>query len=146
MIVIAKLYQLAISFWIGGVALFTLVLTPVLFKTQARDLAGKIVGALFPSYFLWGLACGGVALICLLLQRGRHFVPTLVLLLLMLGATGYQALVLEPKAKALKEQIGSFENTPKNHPLRREFAKLHGISAACNLSVLIGGVALIILR
>lgn len=112
------LYRLALAFWVGGVALFTFVLTPILFKTQPRDLAGKIVGVLFPGYFRWGLACGAIALLCLLLQRGRNFIPSLVLLVLMLAATTFQALVIEPKAAALKVQIGSFETTPKDAPLR----------------------------
>lgn len=139
------LYRLALAFWVGGVALFTFVLTPILFRTQPRDLAGKIVGVLFPGYFRWGLACGAVALLCLLLQRGRHFLPALALLVLMLAATSFQAMVIEPKAAALKQQIGSFETTPKEDPLRREFARLHGISAACNLAVFVGGVVLVVL-
>jgi hypothetical protein len=139
------LYRLALAFWVGGVALFTFVLTPILFKTQPRDLAGKIVGALFPGYFRWGLACGTVALVCLLLQRGPHFLPAFLLLVLMLVATTLQALIVEPKAAALKQQIGSFENTSKTDPLRREFSRLHGISAVCNLAVFIGGVVLIVL-
>jgi hypothetical protein len=142
---VTVLYRLALAFWVGGVALFTFVLTPILFKTQPRDLAGKIVGVLFPGYFRWGLACGAVALVCLLLQRGRHFLPALVLLVLMLAATSFQALVIEPKAAALKEQIGSFETTPKADPLRREFARLHAVSAACNLAVFAGGVVLVVL-
>jgi hypothetical protein len=142
---VTVLYRLALAFWVGGVALFTFVLTPILFKTQPRDLAGKIVGVLFPGYFRWGLACGAVALLCLLLQRGRNFVPALVLLVLMLAATSFQALVIEPKAAALKKQIGSFETTPKTDPLRREFSRLHGISAVCNLAVFVGGVVLVVL-
>jgi hypothetical protein len=142
---IPVLYRLALSFWVGGVALFTFVLTPILFKTQPRDLAGRIVGVLFPGYFRWGLACGAVALVCLLLQRGRHFIPALVLLVLMLAATSFQALVIEPKVAALKEQIGSFETTPKDSPLRQEFSRLHAVSAVCNLTVFAGGVVLIIL-
>jgi len=142
---VTVLYRLALAFWVGGVALFTFVLTPILFKTQPRDLAGKIVGVLFPGYFRWGLACGAVALVCLLLQRGRHFTATLLLLVLMLAATSYQAFVIEPKAAVLKDQIGSFETTPKDNPLRQQFARLHGISAACNLAVFAGGVALVVL-
>ena len=139
------LYRLALAFWVGGVALFTFVLTPILFKTQPRDLVGKIVGVLFPGYFRWGLACGAIALFCLLLQRGRNFIPSLVLLVVMLAATIFQALVIEPKAAALKEQIGSFETTSKDAPLRKEFSRLHAVSAVCNIAVFAGGVALIIL-
>ena len=142
---VSVIYRLALAFWVGGVALFTFVLTPTLFRTQGRDLAGRIVGVLFPGYFRWGLVCGAVALFCLLLQRGRHFVPALVLLVLMLAATGFQALVIEPKAAALKKGIGSFETTPKSHPLRKEFSRLHAISAVCNLGTFAGGVVLIVL-
>jgi hypothetical protein len=145
MSVIAVFYRLAIAFWVGGVALFTFVLTPTLFKTQSRDLAGKIVGVLFPGYFIWGIVCGAVALVCLLLQRGKNFVPALVLLCLMLAATSFQALVIEPKAAALKEQIGSFETTSKDDPLRQEFGRLHGVSAVCNIAVFVGGVVLVVL-
>jgi hypothetical protein len=78
-------------------------------------------------------------------QRGRHFLPALALLVLMLAATSYQALVIEPKAAALKEQIGSFETTSKEDPLRKEFSRLHAVSAVCNIVVFAGGVVLVVL-
>ena len=58
------LYRLAISLWAGGNAIFTLMLTPILFTTESRDVAGRIVGNLFPGYFRWGLVCGVIALLC----------------------------------------------------------------------------------
>jgi hypothetical protein len=63
----------------------------------------------------------------------------------MLVITLFQALYVEPKAAALKQQIVSFETTPKDHPLRKEFSRLHGVSAVCNLAVLTGGVVLVVL-
>lgn len=138
-------YRLAISLWAGGNAIFTLLLTPILFKTESRDTAGRIVGNLFPGYFRWGLACGIVALICRLATKGGTARVPVVLLLVMLAVSSFQALYVEPKAAALKQQIGSFESTSKDHPLRREFSRLHGISAVCNLVVLAGGVTLVIL-
>jgi hypothetical protein len=143
--IITIIYRLAVAFWVGGVAIFTFVLTPILFKTQARDLAGTIVGVLFPGYFRWGLACGSVALVTLALTRGKNFAVALTLLVVMLAATAFQAFSIEPRAAALKREIPSFETTPKDHPLRREFSKLHGISAVCNLVVFGGGVVLVIL-
>ena len=56
-------YNLAVSCWLGGATLFTFLLTPMLFAGYSRDLAGNIVGLLFPGYFRWGLACGAVALL-----------------------------------------------------------------------------------
>lgn len=141
----AAIFRLALAFWVGGAALFTFVLTPTLFRTQPRDLAAKIVGVLFPGYFWWGLAAGSVALLCLLVLRGRSFLLTLTLLILMLGLTSFQAFSIEPRAAELKQRIVSFETTGKDEPLRREFSRLHGISMACNLAVLISGIVLIVL-
>lgn len=137
--------RLAVSFWVGGVALFTFVLTPIIFRSNDRDVAGRIVGTLFPAYFRWGLACGAVALVTLLILRGKNFVPSLVILILMLSLAAFQAFHIEPRAAELKREIPSFVTTPKEHPLRREFSRLHAISAVCNLSVFAGGVALVIL-
>jgi len=142
---IAALFRLAVSFWVGGSALFTFVLTPILFRTQPRDLAAAIVGVLFPGYFIWGLVAGTVAIICLIILRGRHLLTTLMLLIIMLGLTSYQAFSIEPRAASLKQQIVSFENTGKDDPLRRQFAKLHSISMACNLIVLLSGMTIIML-
>ena len=139
------LYRLAIALWAGGNAIFTLVLTPILFKTESRDTAARIVGNFFPGYFRWGVACGLVALVCRLLGHGFGARVSVLLLFAMLAVSSFQAVYVEPKAAALKQQIGSFETTPKDHPLRREFSRLHGISAVCNLAVLAGGVVLVVL-
>jgi hypothetical protein len=139
------LYHLAITFWVGGNALFTFVLTPLLFKTEARDVAGRIVGTFFPAYFRWGLACGALALICRLLAKAGRIELAAVILVVMLATTSFQAFYVAPKAAALKAGIGSFETTPKDHPLRKQFSRLHGVSAVCNLVVLAGGVVLVIM-
>jgi hypothetical protein len=139
------LYRLAISLWAGGNAIFTLMLTPILFKTESRDVAGRIVGNLFPGYFRWGIACGVIALVCRLAGKGMTLKLPVIVLVAMLAVSAFQAFWVEPRAAALKQQIGSFETTTKDHPLRKEFAKLHGVSAVCNLTVLAGGVLLVVL-
>ena len=138
-------YRLAIALWAGGNAIFTLLLTPILFTTESRDTAARIVGSFFSGYFRWGLACGAVALICRLIGRDFSRKIPVLLLIAMLAVTSFQTFYVEPKAAELKRQIGSFETTSNEHPLRREFAKLHGVSAACNLAVLVGGVVLVVL-
>jgi hypothetical protein len=142
---IDMLYRLAIGLWAGGNAIFTLVLTPILFKTESRDVAGRIVGNLFPGYFRWGLACGVIALVCRLAGRGLDLKLPVIVLAIMLTLTLFQAFYVEPHAAELKRQIGSFESTGKDHPLRKEFSKLHAVSAVCNLTVLAGGVLLVVL-
>lgn len=139
------LYRLAISLWLGGNALFTLVLTPLLFKSEARDTAARIVGIFFPGYFRWGLACGLIGLISRFFMRGRGIDLAAGILIAMLAVTAVQAFYVEPRAAAIKQEIGSFETTSKEHPLRREFARLHAVSAVCNLVVLGGAVVLVIM-
>jgi hypothetical protein len=138
------LYHIAISFWTGGATLFTLVLTPIIFKTQTRDLAGQIVGTLFPGYFRWGLACGVCALLARLFMKERGLLAVGIICA-MLALTSFQAFYLEPRVARLKQQIPSFETTSKEHPLRKEFGRLHGVSAGCNLAVMGGGIVLIVL-
>ena len=143
--VITIVYRLAIAFWTGGIAMFTFAVTPLIFKSFGRDLAGQIVGAVFPAYFRWGIACGLIGLVCTIILRGKMLIVTSALLVLMLAVTSFQAFYVEPRAAELKKQIVSFETTPKDHPLRRQFSRLHGISAFCNLVVFAGGVTLIVL-
>ncbi len=142
--IVSALYHLTLAFWAGGVALFTFVLTPALFRTGPRDLAARVVGILFPGYFRWGLGCGAVALVCRLVARGAGADPALFLLLLLLALVLFQAFFIEPRAAALKEEIASFEATPRDHPLRRRFSRLHAVSALCNL-IVFGGVVVLIL-
>nr|WP_321467417.1 DUF4149 domain-containing protein [uncultured Desulfobulbus sp.] len=143
--ILTFIYNLAVSCWLGGAALFTFILTPKLFADCSRDLAGKIVGLLFPGYFRWGLACGAVALLCRLVGRGRFSAVSVTILLLMLLLTATQAFVIEPKAAAIKEHIASFETTPKDDPYRAQFRRLHGLSMVANLVVIVGGIVLILL-
>lgn len=138
-------YHLAVGCWLGGAALFTFLLTPAIFAAYSRDLAGNIVGLLFPGYFRWGLACGVVALLCRVVLRGRFAVASCLLIVLMLALTTVQAFVVEPRAASLKQEIGSFATTPPDHPLRIQFRKLHGLSMAANLAVIVGGVVLVVL-
>jgi hypothetical protein len=142
---ITIIYRLAVSLWLGGAALFTFVLTPMLFRSESRDVAARIVGLFFPGYFRWGVACGIVALICRVILTGKGQLPAVVILVIMLTLSSIQAFYIEPRAAGIKRQIVSFETTSKDDPLRREFSKLHGVSAVCNLSVIVGGVILVVL-
>jgi hypothetical protein len=138
-------YHLVIACWLGGAVLFTFVLTPIIFKAYSRDIAGGIVGVLFPGYFRWGLTCGITALICLFLVKDSRVVISGVILTAMLAITAAQAFIIEPKAAELKKEIPSFETTPPDHPRRIQFRKIHGISAIANLAVIGAGVILVIL-
>lgn len=142
----AVFYRLAVACWVGGASLFTFVLTPLIFKSYDRDTAGSFVGTLFPAYFQWGMGCGVLALGAIFWASTIKRRKTAIgLITAMLVISMIQAWVIEPKATAVKQQIPSFVTTAKDDPHRQEFAKLHGISAGLNLTVIGGGLALLVL-
>lgn len=147
MLFASAVYRLALSLWVGGIALFTFVVTPVLFRTQGRDAAGKIVGAMFPLYFRYVLALTGTALVARIFageafHGARQWAGT-VLIVTALFLTGYQAYGLTPRMERVKQSVPSFETTPPGDPARKEFSRLHGFSMVVNLVVLLEGAALI---
>jgi len=148
MILASAAYRLALSLWVGGMALFTFVVTPVIFRSQGRDAAGKIVGAIFPFYFRYGLVLTAVALLARMVageafHGARQWAGTLLILTaLLLG--GYQAYGLAPQMERVKRSVASFEAAPPGDPARKEFSRLHGISMVVNLVILLEGAALIV--
>ena len=86
------LYRLAVACWVGGISLFTFVLTSTIFKSFNRDMAGRIVGVLFPGYFKWGLLCGVIALVTIFMSSTvKYKTVAVVIIAVMLAITTVQA-------------------------------------------------------
>ena len=64
-----SVYTLILALWVGGISIFTFIVTPEIFRSFSRDEAGKIVGKLFPDYFLFTLALSVLVLLVLPLCR-----------------------------------------------------------------------------
>jgi uncharacterized membrane protein len=140
------LYDLVLALWVGGAALFTLLLTPALFRAFDRDRAGEVVNALFPAYFpflLW-LSAAAVALLLLLgASRSAAGRAALLLAVLAVGANAWHLWKVYPEGLAARRQVGSFVRDPPDSPARKEFRRLHGISSALNLLALVDGLVLL---
>jgi uncharacterized membrane protein len=144
-----SLYNLILALWVGGIAIFTFVITPVIFKSFGRDLAGEIVGKLFPGYFLYNLFLAALALILFFTAAGDHSKPaariSLFLLVIALAINAYVALKLHPDTVKVKQQITSFEHGSPDAPARKQFARLHALSASLNLLLLADGIVLLMI-
>jgi uncharacterized membrane protein len=144
----AALYRLSVALWAGGMSLFTFVVTPVIFHSRGRDAAGEIVGAIFPYYFRYCLVAIGIALVTRIAAgfalTGLRQIAGTALIVFALALSGWHAFALVPRIEAVKTQVSSFESVPAEHPARREFSRLHGISMGINLAVLVAGVVLIL--
>jgi hypothetical protein len=144
-----SVYGLVLALWVGGMAIFTFVLTPAIFTRLPRDQAGQVVGILFPFYFpyLEALAAAGL-LTFLLAAPDRSRLAARVSVALLLGALAVDSYVtfkLHPDSVAVKRTVTSFEREPPDSPARRRFSRLHALSSVLNLAVLADGVALLLL-
>ncbi len=145
---LASVYQIVLALWIGGVAVFTFIVTPAVFKFFARDVAGQIVGILFPGYFLYNLVLSILALPLLLVsgmleKSAQKWSMALIIAAILINVS--VTFVLHPEIRKVKEEIGSFEKVPSDSPLRKKFGKLHAVSATLNLLLLADGAALLVL-
>lgn len=143
----ASAYRLAVALWLGGMALFTFLVTPTIFATHSRDAAGRIVGAIMPLYFRYGLMLTGIALLARIVSRdawpgARRWAGT-SLLAAAVALTAFQSFGLEPRMAAVKRTVASFDTTPSDDPARQEFSRLHGISMGLNLLLILNGAALV---
>lgn len=144
-----SLYTVTLALWTGGIALFTFVVTPAIFQSFDRDQAGDIVGKLFPGFFLFCLAVSSAALILFFLlgaeQTSQPYRASLFLLVLAVIINAYVLFSLHPRTVEVKQQIASFEHAAPDSPARKEFRKLHAVSAGLNIVLLLDGTALLVM-
>ena len=148
------IHLLAVSLWLGSVAFVSFVAAPIIFRTLPRNLAGDVMGAIFPAYYSVGLVCGAVAFLALLAAVGFGGGWTLrvgavgVLLVVMLGANIYAGFVVQPKASEVKVEMRQAASGPEASPpakLKADFDRLHTRSVQLNAVVLIGGLLVLLL-
>jgi uncharacterized membrane protein len=147
-VVLRFVYLLSIAFWIGGMAFFSFLAAPSIFKVLPRQDAGNVVSAIFPKYYWQGIICGAIALgtSVALGMRDRWntlLVVRTILIGVMVVGVLYAVVILQPKIHAVKAQIPSFETLSPTDPLRLEFARLHGRSFSVNAAVLLLGVIVV---
>lgn len=131
-------YLLALVCWLGGMIAFVFF-TAVLFSRLPVLEAGKVVGAIFPYYYLTGYVAGGIGLLLAIYLavggRGRGWwISSAVLLAGALALTVYAGAVVRPKIEAVRSV--NEEATPD--PARKaEFDSLHRLSVQLNGGVIV---------
>lgn len=137
-----------LALWVGGIFIFTFLVTPVVFRSFMRDTASAVVDKLFPFYFPYLLAVTVLAFgFFLMTGLKKQAMPKFTLVLLVIGIliSLYVNIHLFPKVKKVKQEIASFETVSPDSPARKQFSKLHGISMVLNLALLADGAVLIVI-
>ena len=139
------LYLMALIVWVGEVVFFSFVVAPAVFRTFPPPAAeaGRVIGAIFPTYYRIGYTCGALLLVTTLALLATAEVRTwlgvgAVLVAGMLAATVYAGVVILPRATELRPQIHA-QAAPVG--TKDEFDRLHRLAVTLNGAVLVGGVA-----
>lgn len=144
-----SLYNLVLALWVGGMSIFTFIVTPAIFRSYARDTAGEIVGKLFPGYFTYTLVLTLLALLLFLLAARDAVLPayrlSLSLLILSLAVALFVAFWVHPATVGVKRNVVSFEREASDSPARKRFSRLHALSASLNLLLLVDGIVLLVI-
>lgn len=144
---IKSLYLLALIVWLGEVVFFSFVVAPALFRTFPTADAGRAVGAVFPTYYRLGYVCGAVLLLTnvfLLTDAAARawWGANAALVVVMLAATLYAGVIVQPRAADLRPQIHDPAAPPT---VKAEFDRLHRVAVQLNGAVLICGIAVSII-
>jgi hypothetical protein len=144
------LYAIVLGLWVGGMSLFTFILTPVIFRSYPRDAAGEIVGSLFPAYFLFTLTISAASWVLFFPASSERvslrYRVSLLLVSLSVIISLYVNFRLFPEAERVKRQVHSFETSAPDSPARAAFRRLHAQSAVLNLLMIADGLALLIMN
>jgi len=147
------LLSLALIVWLGAEVFFPII-AAVTFTTLAPDThaAGTIVGHLLRTLHWMGLVAGLVALILLAIAptwgiyKSQSVLAPMLLVVVMMAATAYSQFGIIPAMERDRIAAGGAINTQDTaNPLVADFNRLHGRSTLIEETVLLLGVATVVL-
>ena len=129
--------RILLTLWIGGLWAIGYIAAPTLFANlNDRQLAGALAGQMFHIISYIGLICGVLLLASVLKRAGLQWRAWVLIILLVLVATG--EFVLQPMMESLKLQ-GLIEGSEA----KKQFGMLHGIASIIYLMESLLGLALV---
>jgi uncharacterized membrane protein len=147
-----QLTIVSVSVWLGAMGFFAFVMAPIAFSVLEREAAGRLVAAVMPRYHWMSVGLGLLALAGVI-GRSRREAPALldrvpgVLLLVMLALTLYSLFVVLPEIEPLRVFARSaFGRGGPPSPEALRFARLHRLSTALSLAVMVSGMAVVALE
>lgn len=142
-------YLISLAMWVGSIMFFSFVIAPTIFKVLKPEDAAKLQRAMFPKYYLVGILCAGVGIVCvgvLLFERSFGKWPG-VLSLLLIAAMGMtdcwlRQSVVPHMAQIREQRAAAKEPDPA---IEHEWKSLHRLSVQLNGAVLVCGFVLVFL-
>jgi len=154
MSMIRFLMLLSLVVWVGGIIFFAFVLAPTVFHPgilPSRQLAGAVVSRSLGILHGMGLACGVVFVITSLIDSqvrsgvAAPFAARNLLVCAMIGLTLISMFAISTRMLALRNEMVSIDDVPRDDARRVEFNRLHVWSTRLESVVLLLGLAVIFL-
>lgn len=156
MLVLRYAGLLALTLWVGGLAVLGAIGAPAIFDVLAtrhvvddRMIAGAIFGEILGRFHLLAYGCG-VILLGTLLGRGvmgprpNMFAVRLAVAFVMLIATAYSGLIVSAKIARTQAEIGGAPSSlAPEDPRRVAFGRLHALSTGLAFVPILGGLFLL---
>ncbi|MFQ5598132.1 MAG: DUF4149 domain-containing protein [Nitrospiria bacterium] len=140
------IHFLSIGIWIGSIVFFTFVAAPKIFKALPRQMAGDVVGRIFPQYYKIGLVCGAISIVTLILMPSPvRPVGRILVLSMMVLLTAYAVFRVGPRVRRLKNELKEAKAGVEREMKERAFRRLHGFSMVLNMIVLMVGFVFLFL-
>jgi hypothetical protein len=146
---------LVLALWIGGLVALAFAAPLVFDALETRDpangraLAGFVVGTLVEraqklAYWLGGAAIGLLALRAFIGPRPRRLALRIWIVAAMLALTVAAARYITPRVAAIRDDAGGHISAlADSDPRRTEFNRLHALSSAVMLIVILAGAGLL---
>ncbi|HKM99537.1 MAG TPA: DUF4149 domain-containing protein [Candidatus Binataceae bacterium] len=146
MIIALSIYLLSIACWLGGIVFFSFFTAPAIFTQLPIPEAGKVVGVIFPRYYLLGYIAGIIAFalaayFTAVKDSKLWWASTAVALAIALALTVYAGAIVRPRVDAIR--IVAEEQNP-DPDRKAEFDRLHHLSVFLNGAVLLLNLAAIV--
>jgi uncharacterized membrane protein len=136
---------LALVVWVGEIVFFSAVVAPAVFGALPRESAGRAMSAIFPWYYRIGCVAGVVlvtsaALAAATSAARRRWLAVVAVGGVMLGMTAYAAVIVRPRAEALRPQLAHGADPESRAQtefdrLHRQAVTLNGLTLACGLAM-----------
>ena len=156
MLLLRLVYVLALTVWLGGMAILGAVVAPTIFQTlQAADpdggraLAGLAFGAMLGRFHYIAYGCGVLLLVMLIIMallgpRPKAFAVRFALVVGMLLVAVYSGVVVLGEIDAIQQEVGALPSRlPAGDPRRIRFDELHQLSTRLMMVNLFGALALV---
>ena len=141
------IYLLTLAVWVGSIIFFSFVQAPTVFKALDPENAAKLQRATFPKYYMVGIVCAGLGIVCVavLLAANVFKLPVAVLSLLLLAGMGSLNVWMRQGVAPQMAQVREARAAAKApaEELDKEWKALHRLSVQVNGAVLFSGLVLL---